>query len=40
MAWSIAACLIIVIEYSVSAERIRQLEKSAMGKLKKAMTAS
>ncbi len=25
-------------EYSVSAERIRQLEKSAMGKLKKAMT--
>jgi len=27
-------------EYSVSAERIRQLEKSAMGKLKKAMTAS
>ncbi len=26
-------------EYSVSAERIRQLEKSAMGKLKKAMTA-
>lgn len=26
-------------EYGVSAERIRQLEKSAMGKLKKAMTA-